>query len=224
MPGGPTARGAKLFQEPGRPTTKRWLGSNGNWPLSPGSGMFYKKRPRQHGEGCGKHRMARLMWQAGLRGIPAPRHWKRRKSRARPAGITNQLVRDFTATAPNAKWVTDIMYNATQEGWLYLAVVLDLFSPQVIGWSMQPQLTRDLVMQAVLIAVRQRRNREPVLLHSDRGTQYTSQEFHLRTSTNIGLPFLMPSLYLCPSLTVIFKISFELTCSGKSISLLNKIS
>ena len=59
------------------------------------------------------------------------------------------------------------------------------------------RLKRDLVMQAVLMAVWQRRNPEPVLLHSDRGTQYTSQEFHLRTSTNIGLPFLMPSLYLC---------------------------
>ncbi|MGD9853314.1 MAG: IS3 family transposase, partial [Nitrospirales bacterium] len=93
------------------------------------------------------------------------------------SGITNQLARDFTAPDPNAKWVTDITYIATQEGWLYLAVVLDLFSRQVIGWSMQPQLTRDLVIQAVLMAVWQRRSVDPVILHSDRGTQYTSQEF-----------------------------------------------
>jgi len=142
------------------------------------------QRLRQQGEGCGKHRIARLMRQAGLRGIPAPRRWKRRQSGDRPAGITNQLARDFTATAPNAKWVTDITYIATQEGWLYLAVVLDLFSRQVIGWSMQPQLTRDLVIQAVLMAVWQRRGAAPVTLHSDRGTQYTSQEFQAFLQTH----------------------------------------
>ena len=142
------------------------------------------QRLRQHGERCGKHRIARLMRQAGLRGIPAPRRWKRRPSGDRPAGITNQLARDFTATAPNAKWVTDITYIATQEGWLYLAVVLDLFSRQVIGWSMQPQLTRDLVIQAVLMAVWQRSSMAPVILHSDRGTQYTSQEFQAFLKTH----------------------------------------
>ena len=73
--------------------------------------------------------------------------------------------------------MTDITYIPTQEGWLYLAVVLDLFSRQVIGWSMQPQLGRDLVLQAVLMAVWQRTSAAPVILHSDRGTQYTSQEF-----------------------------------------------
>lgn len=72
--------------------------------------------------------------------------------------------------------MTDITYIPTQEGWLYLAVVLDLFSRQVIGWSMQPQLTRDLVLQAVLMAVWQKRSPQAVILHSDRGTQYTSQE------------------------------------------------
>ena len=73
--------------------------------------------------------------------------------------------------------MTDITYIPTQEGRLYLAVVLDLFSRQVIGWSMQPQLGRDLVMQAVLMAVWQRRSPETVILHSDRGTQNTVQEF-----------------------------------------------
>ncbi|GJL70246.1 MAG: transposase [Nitrospirales bacterium] len=132
---------------------------------------------RKQGEGCGKHRIARLMRREGLRGIPAPKRWKRRTSGERPAGITNQLARDFTAPIPNTKWVTDITYIPTQEGWLYLAVVLDLFSRQVIGWSMQPYLGRDLVMQAVLMAVWQRRNSKTVILHSDRGTQYTAQEF-----------------------------------------------
>ena len=139
---------------------------------------------RTQGEGCGKHRIARLMRREGLRGIPSRKRWKGRKSGDRPAGITNQLARDFTAPAPNAKWVTDITYIATQEGWLYLAVVLDLFSRQVIGWSMQPQLTRDLVIQAVLMAVWQRRNPEAVILHSDRGTQYTAQEFQTFLKTH----------------------------------------
>ncbi|MDH5295761.1 MAG: IS3 family transposase [Nitrospirota bacterium] len=71
------------------------------------------QRLRQQGEGCGKHRMARLMRQEGLRGIPAPTRWKRRKSGERPAGITNQLAQDFTAPIPNAKWATDITYIST---------------------------------------------------------------------------------------------------------------
>jgi putative transposase len=117
------------------------------------------------------------MQREGLRGIPSKKRWKRRGSEVRPAGITNQIARDFSVSAPNAKWVTDITYIPTREGWLYLAVVLDLFSRQVIGWSMQPRLDRDLVIQAVLMAVWQREALEPVILHSDRGTQYTSQEF-----------------------------------------------
>ena len=76
---------------------------------------------RTQGEGCGKYRMARLMRQVELQGIPAPARRKRRRSGARPAGITNQLARDFTAPALNAKWVTDITYSATQEGWLALS-------------------------------------------------------------------------------------------------------
>ena len=83
------------------------------------------QRLRQQGEGCGKHRIARLMRQEGLRGIPALTRWKRWKSGERPAVITNQLARDFTALIPNTKWVTDLTYISTQEDWLYLAVVLD---------------------------------------------------------------------------------------------------
>jgi putative transposase len=132
---------------------------------------------RQQGEGCGKHRVARLMRREGLCGIPSKKRWKRRGSGERPTGISNQLARDFEALAPNTKWVTDITYIPTAEGWLYLAVVLDLFSRQVIGWSMPPRLDRDLVIQAVLMAVWQRASADAVILHSDRGTQYTSQEF-----------------------------------------------
>ena len=132
---------------------------------------------RDQGRPCGKHRVARLMKQAALQGIPSKRRWRARQTGHRPEGVTNHLERDFAATTPNTKWVTDITYIRTAEGWLYLAVVLDLYSRQVIGWSMQPHLGRDLVLQAVLMAVCQRTTPEAVILHSDRGTQYTASEF-----------------------------------------------
>ncbi|GJL66243.1 MAG: transposase [Nitrospirales bacterium] len=135
------------------------------------------------GQSCGKQRVARLMKQAGLQGIPAKKRWRTRKVGARPAGVTNQLARDFAAATPNTKWVTDITYIRTAEGWLYLAVVLDLFSRQVIGWSMQPHLGRELAIQAVLMAVGRRTTSSEVVLHSDRGTQYTADDYQafLRT-------------------------------------------
>ena len=83
-----------------------------------GSPKIWQRR-RQQGEGCGKHRMARLMRQAGLRGIPAPKRWKRRGAGPRPVGITNQLARNFTAPLPNAKWVTDITYSAPSLRWCH---------------------------------------------------------------------------------------------------------
>jgi putative transposase len=87
------------------------------------------------------------------------------------------LERDFTATAPNTKWVTDITYIRTAEHWLYLCIVLDLYSGVVVGWSMSARQDRHLVVQAVLMAVWQRPNRTPVILHSDRGCQFTSEEY-----------------------------------------------
>lgn len=132
---------------------------------------------RAQGQRCGRHRVARLMKQAGLQGIPVKKRWQSRKAGKRPTGVSNHLARDFSAATRNTKWVTDITYIRTAEGWLYLAVVLDLCSRQVIGWSMQPTLGREVVMQAVLMAVWQRGASRPVVLHSDRGTQYTADEF-----------------------------------------------
>lgn len=129
------------------------------------------------GKSCGRHRVARLMKKAGLQGIPSRKRWRSRKTGDRPQDVTNHLARDFGAETPNTKWVTDITYIRTAEGWLYLAVVLDLFSRQVVGWAMQPHLGRELVIQAVLMAVWQRTTPEAVILHSDRGTQYTADEF-----------------------------------------------
>jgi putative transposase len=87
------------------------------------------------------------------------------------------LERDFTAIAPHTKWVTDITYVRTAEHWLYLCIVLDLYSGLVVGWSMSARQDCQLVVQAVLMAIWQRPTRTPVILHSDRGCQFTSTEY-----------------------------------------------
>ena len=91
--------------------------------------------------------------------------------------MANHLERDFTADAPNRKWVTDITYIRTAERWLYLAVFIDLFDGVVVGWSMSARQDRQLVLQAVVMALWQRPGRGPVILHSDRGCQFTSDEY-----------------------------------------------
>jgi putative transposase len=132
---------------------------------------------RYAGERCGRHRVARLMRRTGLQGVPQRRRWRRKASGLPPAGTQNHLERDFTSTAPNTKWVTDLTYIRTAEHWLYLCIVLDLYSGVVVGWSMRPRQDRQLVVQAVLMAVWQRPGRTPVILHSDRGCQFTSEEY-----------------------------------------------
>jgi putative transposase len=89
----------------------------------------------------------------------------------------NVLDRQFTPKGPNKSWAADITYIRTDEGWLYLAVVLDLFSRRVVGWSMQDRIGRDLVMAAVAMAIAQRQPKPGLLHHSDRGSQYTSDDF-----------------------------------------------
>ena len=132
---------------------------------------------RYEGETCGLNRVARLMQVNDLKGIPQKRRWKKKSSGQRPSDINNHLERDFNAEQANTKWVTDITYIRTAENWLYLCVVIDLFSGIVVGWSMSHRQTRDLVIQAVLMALWQRQDHEPVILHSDRGCQFTSDEY-----------------------------------------------
>ena len=139
--------------------------------------------PRMHevltdeGEIASPNRIARLMARNGLYGIPQRRRWRRKRSGIRPAFVRNHLERDFTATEPNTKWVTDITYISTAEGWLYLCVVVDLYGGKVVGWSMSTAQDRQLVLRAVLMACWQRPKREPVILHSDRGRQFSSYEY-----------------------------------------------
>ena len=128
---------------------------------------------REAGETCSKHRVARLMRQNGLRALHGYR--TRRWSVGKPSVlIPNHLQRQFTMTRPNKAWVTDITYIRTWQGWLYLAVVLDLFSRKVVGWATAPTIHRELVLNAVLLAVRRRRRPRGTLIHSDQGTQYGS--------------------------------------------------
>ncbi len=132
---------------------------------------------RYLGEPCSRNRVARLMRENGLRGIPQRRRWRTKPTGTRPDHVQNHLARDFTADQPNTKWVTDITYIRTAEGWLYLSVVVDLYSSRVVGWSMSARQDRQLVLQAVLMALWQRADRSPVVLHSDRGCQFTSDEY-----------------------------------------------
>jgi putative transposase len=127
---------------------------------------------REAGETCSKHRVERLMRENRLRALHGYR--TRRWSVGKPAVlIPNLLRRRFTVTRPNRAWVTDITYIRTWQGWLYLAVVMDLFSRRIVGWSARPTIHRELVLDAVLMAVRRRRPLR-TLIHSDQGTQYGS--------------------------------------------------
>lgn len=108
---------------------------------------------RYEGERCSLNRVARLVRDNGLLGIPAVKQWRKRKPSERPALILNHLERDFTADSPNLKWVTDITYIQTGEGWLYLDVIIDLHHELVVGWSMSHCMEKQLVIQAVLMAL-----------------------------------------------------------------------
>ncbi|WP_080930684.1 IS3 family transposase, partial [Klebsiella variicola] len=131
---------------------------------------------RDTGLQCGVNRVWRLMRRAGIKaqvGYRSPRARKGEASIVAP----NRLQRQFNPDAPDERWVTDITYIRTHEGWLYLAVVVDLFSRKVIGWSMQPRMTKDIVLNALLMAVWRRNPQKQVLVHSDQGSQYTSHEW-----------------------------------------------
>lgn len=89
----------------------------------------------------------------------------------------NLLDRDFTASAPNQKWVADFTYVWTAEGWLYVAAVMDLYSRRIVGWSMKANMTSQLVTDALMMALHRRGRPRKVLHHSDQGSQYTSEQF-----------------------------------------------
>lgn len=132
---------------------------------------------RYRGETCGLNRVARLMRQEQLQS-PYRRRWRPKGRKARAEAIAdNLLAQDFTAAAPNRSWTADITYIPTGEGWLFLAVVMDLFSRRIVGWAMDGRATRHLVIDALMMAVERRRPRGEIVHHSDRGSQYGSFDF-----------------------------------------------
>jgi transposase InsO family protein len=136
---------------------------------------------RRCGLACGRNRVARLMRREGLVGRSPRRRYPRTTQAASGNPVApNVLAQDFTAERPDQKWVADITYVDTAEGWLYLAPVLDLFSRKVVGWSMDNHLYSSLVEDALHMAVIRRRPAPGLLHHSDRGSQYTSDAYQQR--------------------------------------------
>lgn len=132
---------------------------------------------RDRGRSVARKRVARLMREAGLYAKRKRRGaLTTRRDPSHPVA-PNLLNREFTASAPNKKWVTDITYIPTMQGWLYLAVILDLYSRMVVGWSMSGNCDEELVEHALDQALARRRPKAGLLHHSDRGSQYTSKAY-----------------------------------------------
>jgi len=135
-------------------------------------------RLQDQGMSCGRHRVARLMRREGIR--PPKRHRRYPVTTQRQPGVIpapNRLNQDFSATMANSKWVSDFTYIDTAEGWLYLAIILDLFSRKVVGWAMSPQMNTALVETALQMALQTRQPDASLLHHSDQGSQYTSAAY-----------------------------------------------
>jgi putative transposase len=127
---------------------------------------------------CGLHRIERLMRQQALKARPRRRRLPIDAGEQSTNAISpNVLDRTFQASSANRKWVADFTYIWTGEGWLYVAAVIDLFSRRVVGWSMSATMTAQLVTDALVMAIWRRGKPEALLHHSDRGSQYTSEQF-----------------------------------------------
>ena len=146
------------------------------------SGCVYGYRKIHHdllslGECCSPNTIAKLMRMAGLK---AQLGYRRRSSKhgTKPSVVAaNHLGQNFDVPHPDQAWVTDITYIRSHEGWLYLAVVIDLYSRRVVGWSMNARMQTDLVLNALLMAAWRRKPKQKVIIHSDQGSQYTSLEW-----------------------------------------------
>jgi putative transposase len=141
-----------------------------------GSPRIYRALKRQ-GVSCSENRVARLMRRWDLRAKQTKSYKTTTRRDKSHAVAPNLLKRDFMAERPNQKWLTDITYISTQEGWLYLAVALDLFSRRIVGWAMSDRMTSDLTMDALKMAIRQRQPDSNLIHHSDQGAQYTDGEY-----------------------------------------------
>ena len=141
---------------------------------------------KEDGESVSKKRVARLMRENAVTGQPKPRRKKTTDSNHNLPIAENLLNRDFSVAAPDQVWASDITYVRTWEGWLYLAVVIDLFSRRVIGWAIADHMRTELVLAALKMAIRQRNPAPGLIHHSDRGSQYASHEYQ-RTLKAYGM-------------------------------------
>ena len=146
--------------------------------------------PRVHAElvaegvTAGRNKVARLMRLERLRGYPRRRFRVTTQRDPTHPVAKNLLKQDFEAQEPNQRWASDITYISTKQGWLYLAVVMDLFSRRIVGWSMSQRMGRHLVVGALRMAIDARRPDGPLIHHSDRGAQYTSDDFREELARN----------------------------------------
>jgi putative transposase len=139
--------------------------------------------PRVHSElkaqgaACSVNRVARLTRLDGLQAKQTRKYKTLTKRNKKHSVAPNLLKRDFTAHRPDHKWLTDITYISTQEGWLYLAAILDLFTRRIVGWAMSHCMTSELTLNALKMAIRRRQPGKLVIHHSDQGSQYTDATY-----------------------------------------------
>jgi len=132
------------------------------------------RRLQDEGKPAGRHRIARIMKDNGWRAKAARKYKATTNSKHSLPVAPNLLEQNFMADKPDQKWVSDITYIWTEEGWLYLAVVLELYSRRVIGWAISERMTATLVCDALIMALWRRKMPIGVIVHSDRGSQYCS--------------------------------------------------
>jgi putative transposase len=148
-----------------------------------GSPRIYKDM-KGAGHSVSENRVARLMKLKGIRGKAKRKFKTTTTSKHQRPRVENLVKQDFQTSQPNKLWVSDITYIATLEGWLYLAVILDVFSRKVIGWAFSERLTDDLVLTALRMAKQQRSTLNNLIYHSDQGSQYASHDFQASLKQN----------------------------------------
>jgi putative transposase len=141
-----------------------------------GSPRIYHKL-REGGRACSENRIAKIMRDNGIRAKTKRKFRVTTDSNHTSPVAENLLERQFEPKRPNAVWTSDITYVWTHEGWMFLAVVLDLFSRRIVGWAMEKRIKRELVMKALEMAIGRRRPAPGLMHHSDRGSQYASQDY-----------------------------------------------
>lgn len=144
---------------------------------------------KEKGWAVGHTRIGRLMRENGIQAIRSRKKRYQRQGLAPSFGYApNLLEQDFTAERPNEKWVVDLSYIATIRGWIYLAVVMDLYSRRIVGWHMSDRMKQDLALQALKMAIALRRPEPGLIHHSDRGSQYVATEYQMTLKQHGILP------------------------------------